>query len=132
MSFITPMMAYICDLWWLTHYVWCLQQWGCDDIESGWDGRFNAFLVRLGSHTHSMGDNIFIVYDVINRVFPWFKKNGVLSASVDVMSYSVPMVWYMQWVWSHTYIGCDVINRVFFLFLFQTVKICLFFGQNTV
>ena len=31
---------------------------------------------------------------------------------VNVMSYKVPMVSYMQWVWFHSYIGCDVINQV--------------------
>ena len=28
------------------------------------------------------------------------------------MSYKVPMVLCMQWVWFHTYIGCDVISQV--------------------
>ena len=29
-----------------------------------------------------------------------------------MMSYNVPMVLCMQWVWFHTYIGCDVISQV--------------------
>ena len=36
----------------------------------------------------------------------------MLSARVDVMSCKVPMVSCMQWVWFHTYIGCDVISQV--------------------
>ena len=36
----------------------------------------------------------------------------MLSAIVDVMSYKVPMVSCMQWVWFHTYLGCDVITQV--------------------
>ena len=31
---------------------------------------------------------------------------------VDVMTRKVPMVSCMQWVWFHTYIGCDVISQV--------------------
>ena len=44
-----------------------------------------------------MGDNIYNTYDVINTVCA-MTYNGMLSARVDVMSYKVPMVSYMQWV----------------------------------
>ena len=36
----------------------------------------------------------------------------MLSARLDVMSCNVPMVSFMQCVWFHTYIGCDVISQV--------------------
>ena len=36
----------------------------------------------------------------------------MLSSSVDVMSCKVAMISCMQWVWFHTYIGCDVISQM--------------------
>ena len=43
-----------------------------------------------------MGDIIYNTYEVINIACSMTYKNGVLSARVDVMSYKVPMVSYMQ------------------------------------
>ena len=43
---------------------------------------------------------------------PGHRNNGVFSARVDVMSCKVHKVSCMQWVWFHTYIGCDVMSQV--------------------
>ena len=66
---------------------------------NGWRGRWDAGL-EWGKHV-----NPWLFHFNVWQNPPQIKK----KKRVDVMSYKVPRLSYMQWVWFHSYIGCDVI-----------------------
>ena len=71
---------------------------------NGWRGRWEGVL-EWGTHVSP-----WVFHFNVWQNPPQIKKKEIKR--VDVMSYKVPMVSYMQWVWFHSYIGCNVINQV--------------------